>query len=176
MYYIIYIDIAGHSKYLTTEEEATKKLIERYETLIRKRINTLAEKFTRIGGDGFLIFISKEKAKPLEIINNFFSIIKSIVREKHHFKDSDFLPIRTGIHYGDIGIDEINNPNINEINNPNINIAQRLEHSALHNEIAVSEEVYDLLKDYNLNIRKDEGGLSDVDKKFFLELNHQKKR
>lgn len=130
---VMFTDVVGFSKRMSTAETVTVGLIKDYEGLIRLRVGKRDGRLVKTIGDGTLSeFPSAVNALAcaVEVLLNLDQANKSRLEDKK-------LQIRVGLHLGDV----MEQPG-GDILGDAVNIAARLEPQAPPNGIAMSEEVF----------------------------------
>jgi adenylate cyclase len=126
---IMFTDIQGYTAMMQHDEGLAIKIRERH----RKIFNNTTEKYDgeilQYYGDG-----------TLSIFTSTIDAVKCAIKMQREFQKEPVIPVRIGIHSGDIIHSN------DEIIGDSVNIASRIESLAVPGSIFVSDKVYDEIK------------------------------
>jgi class 3 adenylate cyclase/tetratricopeptide (TPR) repeat protein len=133
---IMFTDIQGSCKLMEHDEQATIKMIGEQNELIGRLTEKWSGRVAKSTGDGVMV----EFASAVNAVRCGIEIQEEIHKYNRGKEDPQRLPVRIGIHLGDIVIKE------DDIYGEGVNLAARLEPLAKPGEICISRTVYEQVK------------------------------
>ncbi|MEM6830587.1 MAG: adenylate/guanylate cyclase domain-containing protein [Bacteroidota bacterium] len=128
---IMFTDLAGFTAMMQENEFDAKDLRDRHRRILEEKISHYNGKILQYYGDGALsLFSSTVSASDSAV-----SIQKASIADK--------IPLRIGIHTGDVVIEE------DGVYGDGVNIASRIESFSVPGSVMVSDKVYDDLKNHD---------------------------
>ena len=126
---IMFVDIVGYTALMEEDEVETLKLRHKLQTKLEEEVSAHYGRILEFRGDGALC-----------IFNSSIEGIKAALALQIEMQLSPVVPLRIGIHVGDVIADG------NTIYGDGVNIASRLESLAVPGSIFFSGKVYDDIK------------------------------
>ncbi|MBX7107007.1 MAG: hypothetical protein K1X61_00015 [Chitinophagales bacterium] len=126
---ILFADIEGYTALMERDEDHALRVRNKFEHLFRSEIKPNAGKVVQMTGDGALCIFHS----AIEAVNTAISIQKQM-------QDEPEVPVRIGIHSGDIIVEDGN------VYGDGVNIASRIESFSVPGAVFVSGKVYDEIK------------------------------
>jgi adenylate cyclase len=126
---ILFADIVGYTALMQEDEENAIKVREKFERTLKTEIGAHAGKIIQRSGDGALC-----------IFNSAIEAVAAAISIQKLMQAEPTVPLRIGIHSGDIIIEEEN------VYGDGVNIASRIESFAVAGSVFVSEKIYDEIK------------------------------
>jgi class 3 adenylate cyclase/tetratricopeptide (TPR) repeat protein len=133
---IMFTDIQGSCKLMEHDEQATIRMIGEQNELISRLTEKWSGRVAKSTGDGVMV----EFASAVNAVRCGIEIQEEIREYNRSKEKSRKLPVRIGIHLGDIVIKE------DDIYGEGVNLAARLEPLAKPGEICISRTVYEQVK------------------------------
>ncbi|MEP1096795.1 MAG: adenylate/guanylate cyclase domain-containing protein [Cyclobacteriaceae bacterium] len=127
---IMFTDLAGYTAMMQEDEINAKGLRDRHRKILEREISGHDGKILQYYGDG-----------ALSVFNSTISAASSAVSIQKE-SISDKIPLRIGIHTGDVVIEE------DGVYGDGVNIASRIESFATSGSVMISDKVYDDLKNH----------------------------
>jgi len=129
---IMFTDIQGYTAIMQRDEDIAIKIRARHRKIFNDTTNKFNGKILQYFGDGTLsTFISAIDA------------VKCAMEMQLAFQEDPMIPVRIGIHLGDIVITD------EEIIGNGVNVASRIESLAVAGSVFVSDKVYDEIKNHS---------------------------
>ena len=129
---IMFADIAGYTAMMQENEVQAMVIRERLRKVLDREINAFNGHIIQYSGDGALCSF-----------NSAIDAVRSAIAVQKEMRDDPSIPLRIGIHSGDVMVDEKN------IYGDGVNIASRIESFAVAGGVFVSGKVYDEIKNQN---------------------------
>lgn len=126
----MFTDLAGYTAMMQEDETNAKGLRDRHRKILERKISEHDGKILQYYGDGALSVFSS----TISAASSAVSIQKESI--------SDKIPLRIGIHTGDVVIEE------DGVYGDGVNIASRIESFATSGSVMISDKVYDDLKNH----------------------------
>jgi adenylate cyclase len=126
---ILFADIVGYTALMQEDEENAIKVREKFERTLKTEIGAHAGRIIQRSGDGALC-----------IFNSAIEAVAAAISIQKLMQAEPTVPLRIGIHSGDIIIEEEN------VYGDGVNIASRIESFAVAGSVFVSEKIYDEIK------------------------------
>ncbi|MBK6484606.1 MAG: tetratricopeptide repeat protein [Chitinophagaceae bacterium] len=126
---ILFADIVGYTSLMQEDEEYAIKVREKFERTLKTEIGAHAGRIVQHSGDGALC-----------IFNSAIEAVAAAISIQKLMQAEPTVPLRIGIHSGDIIIEEEN------VYGDGVNIASRIESFAVAGSVFVSEKIYDEIK------------------------------
>ena len=126
---IMFTDIAGYTALMQRDEEQAIQTRERHREVFNSTTLHFNGRILQYYGDG-----------TLSIFDSAIDAVECAIAMQRGFREEPSIPIRIGIHTGDIVFSD------EEIIGDSVNIASRIESLAKPGSILVSEKVYDEIK------------------------------
>jgi adenylate cyclase len=126
---IMFTDIHGYTAMLKHDEGLALKIRERHRKIFNSATKKFDGKILQYFGDG-----------TLSIFTSTVDAVKCAIEMQKEFQKEPVIPVRIGIHSGDIIHSE------NEIIGDSVNVASRIEEIAIPGSIFISDKVYDEVK------------------------------
>jgi len=129
---IVFTDIVGYSKLMREDEEKATEMRNRHRTVFDKLTPKYGGKVLQYFGDG-----------TLSIFQSAVAAVECSVEMQKAFQQDPSVPLRIGIHTGDITYNE------EEVFGDGVNLASRIETACIPGGIFVSGKVYDDIKNHS---------------------------
>ena len=126
---IMFADIVGYTAMMQEDEKAALKTRQKFQKKLRTEIDVHNGRILELSGDGALCYFSST-----------IESVRAALEVQLGMQASPFVPLRIGIHTGDILVDG------NNIYGDGVNIASRLESFAVPGSILISGKAYDDIK------------------------------
>jgi len=126
---IMFTDIQGYTAMMQQDEEQAIKIRERHRDIFDSTTKKYRGKILQYYGDG-----------TLSIFNSAIDAVKCGIEMQLAFQLDPKIPVRVGIHIGDIIFSE------EEIIGDGVNVASRIESLAVAGSVFISDKVYDEIK------------------------------
>lgn len=127
---IMFTDLAGYTAMMQEDETHAKGLRDRHRVILEKEIADQGGQILQYYGDGALSVFSS----TISAASSAISIQKASISGK--------IPLRIGIHSGDVVIED------DGVYGDGVNIASRIESFAISGSIMISDKVFDDLKNH----------------------------
>lgn len=127
---ILFTDIAGYTALMQRDEAGTLALLEKLRRALSSLLDRYDGRLIKDLGDGQLCIFEEAEAA-----------VKSAVNLQQIAQNELRLPLRTGIHLGEITIVE------KDIYGSAVNLAARIESFSVPGSVLISEEVYQIVKE-----------------------------
>lgn len=128
---IVFTDIVGYSAIMNADEERARQIRDRHRAVFQECTETHGGKILQYYGDG-----------TLSIFQSSVEAVESCIEIQQALQEEPRIPLRIGIHTGDIILDE------EEVYGDGVNVAARLEAACLPGGILVSAKVHDDIKNH----------------------------
>lgn len=128
---IMFTDMVGYTKLMQEDETKAKKLRDRHRKVLEHFIELNKGKILQYYGDG-----------TLSMFGSALDSVKSAVSIQNELNKEHKIPLRIGIHVGDIVYED------EGIYGDGVNVASRIESLAEAGSILVSEKIYDEIKNH----------------------------
>ncbi|MDX1667032.1 MAG: tetratricopeptide repeat protein [Saprospiraceae bacterium] len=128
---IVFTDIVGYSALMQSDEQQAIAIRSRHREVFDELTLKYGGKILQYYGDG-----------TLSVFNSAVSAVECAVKMQRAFSQSPAVPLRIGIHTGDITYDE------SEVFGDGVNVASRVESVANSGGIFISGKVYDDIKNH----------------------------
>jgi len=126
---IMFTDIQGYTSMMQQDESTAIKFREKHRLIFNKSTKKFNGKILQYFGDG-----------TLSIFDSAIEAVKCGIEMQLAFQEEPKIPVRIGIHIGDIIF------SIEEIIGDGVNIASRIESLAVPGSVFISDKVYDEIK------------------------------
>ena len=126
---IMFTDIEGYTALMEKNEEAAMECRNRHREVFQKSMADHAGKIIQYYGDG-----------TLSIFTSAIHAVKAAIAMQKVFCEPPPVPLRIGIHIGDIAIDD------NGVYGDGVNLASRVESLAVVGSVFISDKVVDEIK------------------------------
>jgi len=126
---IMFTDIQGYTAMMQHDEALALKIRERHRTIFNSTTEKFKGKVLQYFGDG-----------TLSIFNSTIDAVKCAMEMQMAFQKEPEIPVRIGIHSGDIIYSD------EEIIGDGVNIASRIESLAVPGSVFISDKIYDEIK------------------------------
>lgn len=130
---IMFTDMEGYTALMQKNEQAAIELRNRHREVFEKAMADHSGKIIQYYGDG-----------TLSIFSSAIHAVKAGIVMQLLFRNKPQVPLRIGIHIGDISIDE------NGLYGDGVNIASRIESLAVSGSVFISDKVFDEIKNQPL--------------------------
>ncbi len=128
---IVFTDIVGYSKLMRKDEAKATQIRERHRSVFNQLTPEYGGKILQYYGDG-----------TLSVFQSSVAAVECCVEMQKAFQQDPMVPLRIGIHTGDITFSE------EEVFGDGLNIAARIESSCIPGGIFISGKVYDDIKNH----------------------------
>ena len=126
---IMFTDIQGYTAMMQHDEELAIKIRDRHRQVFNKTTETYNGTILQYFGDG-----------TLSTFKSAIDAVKCAMEMQKKFQKDPIVPVRIGIHLGDVLVRE------NEIIGDGVNVASRIESLAVPGSVFISDKVYDEIK------------------------------
>src|SRR5678816_199606 len=126
---IMFADIVGYTAMMQEDEKSALKTRQKFQKKLRTEIAVHNGRILELSGDGALCYFSST-----------IESVRAALEVQLEMQASPFVPLRIGIHTGDVLVDG------NNIYGDGVNIASRLESFAVPGSILISGKAYDDIK------------------------------
>ncbi len=126
---IMFTDIAGYTAMMQQDEKRTIKLRDRRRNIFKSQTEKYKEKILQYYGDG-----------TLSIFDSAIDAVECGMELQLAFQQEPAIPVRIGIHTGDIVISE------EDIIGDGVNVASRIESLGVPGSVLISDKVFDEIK------------------------------
>ena len=126
---IMFTDIQGYTALMQQDEKRAIEIRERHREIFNNTTKKFNGKILQYYGDG-----------TLSIFNSAVDAVNCAIRMQLAFQQEPVIPVRIGIHLGDIIYSD------EEIIGDGVNVASRIESLAVPGSIFISDKVYDEIK------------------------------
>lgn len=128
---IMFTDMVGYTALMQQNEYEAKLLRDRHRKVLNKQIPEYRGKILQFYGDG-----------TLSVFDSAIDAVRSSIAIQKEFLTDPRIPVRIGIHTGDIAYDE------DSIYGDGVNISSRLQSLSVPGGVLISEKVYDEVKNH----------------------------
>jgi len=128
---IIYADIVGYSSMMQADEELALSKLKHFEEVLNIQSKKYDGEIVKAYGDGCLMLF------PSAV-----SAIKCAISIQHNLREAPFVPLRIGIHIGEIVRKD------HDIFGDGLNIASRIESMGVANSVLISSDIYFQIKNH----------------------------
>ncbi len=128
---IMFTDMVGYTALMQENESIAKKYRDRHRDVLKNAIDNYRGQTIQFYGDG-----------TLSIFNSAIEAVKCAVEIQQELLKAPKIPLRVGIHTGDIVYDD------EGIYGDGVNIASRIESLAVTGSVMISDKVYDEVKNH----------------------------
>ncbi len=128
---IMFTDMAGYTALMQEDEQQAKANRDRHRQVLNKSIDEHQGKILQYYGDG-----------TLTIFNSAIEAVKCGVRIQGSLQEDPIIPLRIGIHSGDIVYDD------EGVYGDSVNVASRIENLAVSGSVLISEKVKEEIKNH----------------------------
>lgn len=128
---IVFTDIVGYSKMMREDEAKATLIRERHRSVFDQLTPDYGGKILQYYGDG-----------TLSVFQSSVAAVECCVEMQKAFQQDPMVPLRIGIHTGDITFSE------EEVFGDGLNIAARIESSCIPGGVFISGKVYDDIKNH----------------------------
>ncbi len=129
---ILFADIVGYTAMMQDNEEHAMRKREKFSKVLNREVVVFQGRIVQSSGDGALCSFSSAIAA-----------VNCAIAIQREMRENPEVPLRIGIHSGDVMVDE------NNIYGDGVNIASRIESFAVAGGIFISAKVYDEIKNQN---------------------------
>ena len=126
---IMFIDMVGYTALMQENEERAKMLRDRQKQILEDRIFEHKGQIIQYYGDG-----------TLSILGSVIEAVECAVKIQKELSNEPRVPLRIGIHAGDIVYDD------EGVYGDGVNVASRIENLAIAGSVLISEKIYDEIK------------------------------
>ncbi|HYV92603.1 MAG TPA: adenylate/guanylate cyclase domain-containing protein [Chitinophagales bacterium] len=130
---IMFTDIEGYTALMNKDEQAAMERRQRHREVFEKTTTDYEGKILQYYGDG-----------TLSIFSSAVNAVSAAVEMQKQFLQSPHVPLRIGIHLGDINYDD------SGVYGDGVNIASRIESLAVSGAVFVSDKVSDEIRNHPL--------------------------
>ncbi|MBT8221288.1 MAG: adenylate/guanylate cyclase domain-containing protein, partial [Bacteroidia bacterium] len=126
---ILFADIQGYTAIMQSDEGKAMNRLRQYQTVLKEEVDKVKGEIIKNYGDGSLCLFS--------------SVLEALRCSKnlqHTFQNDPVVPVRIGIHLGDVVFEE------NDIYGNDINIASRIESMGIAGSILISRNIYEKVR------------------------------
>ena len=128
---IMFTDMVGYTALMQEDESSATTLRDRHRTVLRESIEAHQGEIVQFYGDGTLsVFPSAVQA------------VDAAVDIQRHFRLDPPIPVRIGLHIGDIVHDQ------DGVHGDGVNVAARVQGLAVPGSVLISSGVYEELKNH----------------------------
>ena len=125
---IMFTDLQGYTMLMQENETKAKKIRDEHREILKREIELFDGKILQFYGDG-----------ALSVFSSTISASQSAISIQRQSTEND-IPLRIGIHTGDVVIDE------DGVYGDGVNIASRIESFSVPGSVMISDKAYDDLK------------------------------
>ena len=129
---IMFTDIKGYTAMMQSDEERAVEIRSRHREIFEAKIHKYNGEIIQYFGDG-----------TLSIFKSSVEAIRCAIEMQIDFQNKPTIPVRIGIHVGDIIRTE------NDIIGDAVNIASRIENLGIPGSILISDKVHDQIRNQN---------------------------
>jgi class 3 adenylate cyclase len=126
---IMFTDIAGYTAMMQTDEPRALAIRQRHREVFERQHAAYRGQIVQYYGDG-----------TLSVFDSAVDAVACAVAMQREFRQEPVVPLRIGLHTGDILISET------EVIGDGVNLASRVESMAVPGAVLISESVYDQIK------------------------------
>lgn len=137
---ILFIDMTGYTALMQENEQLARIKRKRLKEVLDDSIATFNGKVLQYYGDG-----------ALSIFSSAIDSVRSAIAIQHQLQQEPAVPVRVGIHIGDVIVEE------EAIYGDGVNLASRIESLAVPGGIFVSEKVYDEIRNQENIVAREMG-------------------
>jgi TolB-like protein/class 3 adenylate cyclase len=137
---ILFADMTGYTAVMQENEQLASTRRRRLKEVLEKSIPQFNGKVLQYYGDG-----------SLSIFSSAIDCVRSAIAIQHLLREQPVVPVRIGIHTGDVNIEE------ETIYGDGVNLASRIESLAVTGGIFVSEKVYDEIRNQEYILTQEMG-------------------
>jgi TolB-like protein/Tfp pilus assembly protein PilF len=123
--------MVGYTALMQEDEHRAKNLRDRHRTVLRDTIEEHGGEIVQFYGDG-----------TLSVFPSAVQGVASAVRIQQAFSEDPQIPVRIGLHVGDIVHDE------DGVHGDGVNVAARIQGMAIPGSVLVSDKIYDEVKNH----------------------------
>jgi len=131
---IMFTDMVGFTSLMQQDENQAKKIRDRHRKVLQQYIQEHDGTILQYFGDG-----------TLSIFHSAIRAVDCAIKIQHELQEAPNIPLRIGIHSGDIVYDE------EGVYGDGVNVASRIESLSVPGGILISERVFDDIEDLILN-------------------------
>ncbi|NND34645.1 MAG: NINE protein [Saprospiraceae bacterium] len=128
---IMFTDISGFSAMMQDDESHAREVLQRHRSVLEQTHKSLGGNVLQYIGDG-----------TLSIFNSAVAAVECAVAMQVELRQAPYVPLRIGIHTGDITYDE------NGAFGDGVNVSSRVERLCLPGAVYITEKVYDDIKNH----------------------------
>lgn len=128
---IMFTDIVGYTALMGQDEQHAKQIRDRHREVLQKQIEENSGKILQYYGDG-----------TLSIFDSALDAVRSSIAIQKELQADPSIPIRIGIHTGDIVYDDA------DIYGDGVNISSRIQSLSVPGGVLISEKVFDEIKNH----------------------------
>ncbi|HYV93393.1 MAG TPA: adenylate/guanylate cyclase domain-containing protein [Chitinophagales bacterium] len=128
---IMFTDIVGYTALMQQDEQLAKELRDRHRLVLQKEIPEHRGKILQYYGDG-----------TLSVFDSALDAVQCSIAIQKQLQVAPSIPIRIGIHTGDIVYEE------NDIYGDGVNVSSRIQSLSVPGGVLISEKVYDDIKNH----------------------------
>lgn len=128
---IVFADIMGYTTLMQEDEEQALQIRNKFEHILQQETAAHGGRIQKMMGDGALCIFSSS-----------IEAARAAVAVQQQMREEPSVPLRIGIHAGDVMVDE------SDVYGDGVNIASRIESFAVPGGIFLSAKVYDDIKNH----------------------------
>lgn len=128
---IMFTDIVGYTALMGQNEQHAKQIRDRHREVLQKQIEENSGKILQYYGDG-----------TLSIFDSALDAVRSSIAIQKELQADPSIPIRIGIHTGDIVYDD------DGIYGDGVNVSSRIQSLSVPGGVLISEKVFDEIKNH----------------------------
>lgn len=137
---VMFTDMVGYTALMQEDEERATRNRDRHRKVLQESISQHQGKILQYYGDGTLAIFKS----AIEAVNSAIKIQQTLQRDPK-------IPLRIGIHSGDIVYDD------EGVYGDSVNVASRIEGLAIEGSVLISDKVHDELRNQQAFLTKDLG-------------------